>query len=109
MATEVFYVGKDNASRLLLKLDDVAQNITSFTKAEIRFNGITYSSTDFADAFDWATEGADGILILQAGLISSIIAAARDVATELIVYDPQNTNGIVWDTFDLDMKLLTEE
>lgn len=109
MTTEVFYVGMDNASRLLLKSDGAVQDLSEVTKVAIRFDGTTYSSADFASAFDFVTEATDGILTIQAGLISSITASSIDVQAELILYDPVNTNGIVWGTFTMDMKLLSEE
>jgi len=106
---ETFYIGKDNASKLLLSNDGVAQDISSLTKVEVRYDGTTYSSEDYADAFDWTTYGEDGYLILKMGLISAITESGMDIAAEIIAYDSDNINGIVWGTFEVEMKDLSEE
>ena len=97
---ETLYTSRDNAIDLLLKSDGVAEDISSITKAEVRFLGATYSSATDADAFDWTTDGTNGILTLQLGKISAL-PAGRDRNTEVIIYDATNVNGIVWATFDL--------
>jgi len=99
---ETVYVGYDNLIDLLLKSDGVAQDIRTTTKAAIVFNGYEYNSTNFADAFDWTTNGANGIIQLDLGSISGI-ETGRDKETELIIYDPNYTDGLVWGTFDLEI------
>jgi len=105
---EIFYLGKDNVSRLELKTAGSLQSIADLTKVEIKINGVVYSSADDADAFDWATEGADGILRLALGKISSLVAG-KDRKAELILYDASNTNGIVWGTVHVKILDLDDE
>jgi hypothetical protein len=98
---EKTYRGYDNINDLLLKADGVAQDISSITKAAFIYNGKEFNSTNFATAFDWSTDGSDGVIHLKIGKIGSSIDVGRDKEAELILYDANYPNGHVWGTFDL--------
>ena len=105
---ETFYLNKDNVSRLELRTGGALQDISTLTKVEIKISGVVYSSADHADAFDWTTEGSNGILHLALGKISNLVAS-RDKKAELILYDASNPNGIVWGTIDVKILDLADE
>ena len=97
MITENVYTGHDNTIDLLLKADGVAQDITDATRMTLEVGSTTVDSDGSADAFNWDT-GVTGKLILALG--GEDLTAGIYRAT-LTVYDPTNTNGIVWGTFKL--------
>lgn len=100
---EKTYRGYDNINDLLLKADGVAQDISTTTKAAFIYNGVEFNSDNYASAFDWATDGADGVIHLKIGAIGTDIEVGRDKKAKLIIYDPNYPNGHVWGTFDLEV------
>jgi len=108
MATEIIYKDRDNHVDLQLTLDGVAltsEQMSAITKVEILFMGYYYDSENFPDAFDWDTRASEGTVGLHLSEIPTI-TTGRDENTELIVYDSVNTDGIIWSTFDLQVKEL---
>ena len=97
MTTEYVYNGHDNTIDLLLKANDVAQDLSSVTRMTLEVGDETIDSDVSGDAFNWAP-GVTGKLILDLG--GEGLTAGTYRAT-LTVYDPDNTNGIVWGTFKL--------
>ena len=97
MTTENVYDGHDNTIDLLLKADDVAEDLSSVTRMTLEVGSTTVDSDVSGDAFDWDT-GVTGKVILDLG--GESLAAGTYRAT-LTVYDPTNTNGIVWGKFKL--------
>lgn len=103
---EIIWKGRDNSIDLLIKADgEIVTGLdVTVTKIELKYKDIYYSSTDSPTSFDWASRGADGVIILKLGLLS--LPAGKDKKAELIIYDAVNTNGIVWGQFVL---TVTEE
>jgi len=97
MTTEVTYLGHDNTIDLLLKADDIAQDLSSVTRMTLEVDSVTINSAISGSAFDWNT-GVTGKLILALGDESLI---AGEYRATLTVYDPTNTDGIVWGSFKL--------
>jgi hypothetical protein len=96
MITEIVYLGHNNTIDLLLKADGVAVDLSSVTRMVIELNnGTEIDSVDNPAAFDWTT-GITGKLSLSLG--DEVIAAGRYSAV-LVVYDPTNLDGIVWNKF----------
>ena len=98
---------KRQVIKLLLKENGTAVNLTdsgdnarSVTKVAILFKEQMINSTNFPSAFDWDTDGASGILEIDIAKITGL-ETGTDSAAELIVFDPVNTNGVVWGTFSL--------
>jgi len=91
--TLVFYKGYDNPQVLELKTGGVAQDLAAVSKVEVTFNGNTYDSDTYADAFDWTTDSME--LVLRLGLIPGI-EVTKDKKSEIVTYDPSNPNGFVW-------------
>lgn len=99
---EYVYLGRDNTIELQLLADKTpltALQMQAITKIELIYNGQTISSQTNPDAFDWSTREAEGVVIIALGDIS--ISAGTDLAADLIIYDAENTNGIVWSSFTL--------
>ena len=94
-ANEIIFPARDNTIRLLLKKDDVAEDLTNLTRAILKLDGVAIDFDVSPAAFDWTTEGADGILIFKPQTLS--LSAGQKKAS-LIVYDATNINGIVWGT-----------
>lgn len=97
MTTENVYDGHDNTIDLLLKADDVAQDLSAVIRMALEVGDDIVDSDVSGDAFDWNT-GTTGKVILSLGGESLSVGAYRATLT---VYDPDNTNGIVWGTFKL--------
>ncbi len=104
--TEIVYLSRDNTVDLLLKTDGVAQDLSSVTRMIVKQEDGTWAidSQTYGSAFDW-TPGVTGKLILDlaAALATENVSAGTNVV-RLVVYDPTNTDGIVWDTFVLIVK-----
>jgi len=101
MIVETQYAGRDNIIDLLLKADDVAQDLSSVTKIDLIAGGVTVSN-ETGDSFPikWLDTGATGKIQLQLG--DESIPAGRHMA-KIIVYDATYTDGLVWGTFTLVM------
>jgi len=96
---ETIYLGRNNKINLLLKTDDVVQDLTAVTKMELLYKENYYDSDNFASAFDFATYATSGIVILDINDIG--LESGRDKNAELIVYDASNASGIIWGQIDL--------
>jgi hypothetical protein len=97
LITETVYLGHDNTMDLLLKAGGSAQDLSSVTRMTLAVGDDTVNSDEDADAFDWDT-GTTGKVIISLG--DQDLAEGRHRA-ELVVYDPDNTNGVVWGRFFL--------
>ena len=108
MITEIVYIGKDNKNSLLLKAreadsaDATEQDISASTKMELKVGSLLISSSSNSSAFDWETDGAEGILHLQIGRVHGLKKGLY--RARLTVYDLTYTNGWVWDDFMLDVR-----
>jgi hypothetical protein len=106
--TEIVYLGADNSIDLILKADGVVQNIASLTKVELDFPdeyGVTTISGETSGTpFDWETNAASGKLVISLGAETGISAGMTYYDVRLVIYDADNTNGIVWDTINLDVR-----
>lgn len=104
--TETVYLNRDNTVDLLLKADGVAQDLSSVTRMILKEeNGVwSIDSQTYGSAFNW-NPGTTGkvILDLAAALADQSVTTGSNVV-RLVVYDPSNTDGIVWDTFVLIVK-----
>lgn len=106
LATEIVYKSRNNAFDKQLKRGGVVTDLTSVTKVGILFLGNYYHSDKWPTAFDYTTQKALGIITFKLANIATI-AVGKDENTELIIYDATNPNGIVWGTFDLEVREIT--
>lgn len=91
---ETIYLDKNNAIDLILLADGVAVDLSSVTRMILRDVGCEWEvdSATSAVAFDWSAGG--GVLSLRLG-DETIPPGAYNCW--LIVIDPTNTDGIVWE------------
>lgn len=92
---EFAYNGRDNTIDLLLTADGVAVDLAAVTRMIIEDCGGSFAidENDDASVFDRDT-GVTGKVIIALG--AQAIDAGR-YQVRLIVYDPINDDGIVWD------------
>lgn len=104
MNTEVVYLGRDNTIDLLLKADDVAQDLSAVTKITATFGSVLITSEDSAaGSIKWS--GADfdtGEIRIDVGAES--ITAKKKYSVPIIVYDAVNTNGVYWGDVPIQVK-----
>ena len=91
---ETIYLGKNNAIDLQLQADGAAVDLSSVTRMILRDVGCLWEvdSTTSAGAFDWSAGG--GALSLRLG---DETIPPGTYNCWLIVIDPTNTDGIVWE------------
>lgn len=96
MATlrETSYIGRDNAIDLQLLADGAAVDLSSVTRMILRDVACTWEvdSITSPGAFDWSA--GDGIISL---ILGDEAIASGAYSCWLIVYDPTNTDGVVWE------------
>lgn len=96
MDREFVYLGHENSIDLILKADGIAVNLTSVTRITLTL-GATLIDSDNGDTdpIRWAKVGyATGEIRLFLG---DQLITADNYQAPLVVYDPTNTDGIVWD------------
>lgn len=100
---EIVYLGRDNSIDLLLNADGVAVNLSSVTKMVLVVDGSTQiSSTNLGDdPIRWNQVGYDTGEV-RLFLKDELITSGRH-SSQLIVYDPTNTDGVVWGSFQVDV------
>ena len=109
MATtySIIYKGRDNTISIQLASTDENGVVThpdlvtsSVSTVELLIKGVFYSSDNYADAFDFTTEGAEGIITMKLGIIEEL-AVTKDSLAEIITYDPSHVEGLVWGTIPI--------
>ncbi len=97
---EIAYKGRDNTIELQLLEDGAAVDLaSSVTRMVLKLDGPVSASVDSDNAagvFDWSA--GNGKLTISLGGQS---LTAGEYSAGLVIYDPSNTNGLVWDVFDL--------
>lgn len=98
---EIIYLGRDNAIDVQLKTDGVVADLGPITQIDlIEKDGIwLVSSATSSEAFDWTV--GNGTVSMQLG------GEALPIGTHkcyLIIYDPTNPNGIVWEDLKVTVK-----
>ena len=101
MATNIIeniYLRRNNKIVLQLRKNGVVQDLANVTKVRLVCNRhLEFDSSVDSTAFDWTTVATQldikiGLKNIKEGVYPSVL---------LIVYDANNTSGIVWSTFDL--------
>jgi len=99
-ALYIVYNGYDNAIEYILKVDNVAQDISELTQVKLieEDEEFTIDSDVSADAFAWDSE-TTGLLQMKLGHED---VGAGVYNCWLVVYDLSNPNGIVWGSLVLE-------
>lgn len=97
MDTETVYLGHDNSIDLILKADDVAVDLTSVTQMTLSFKDTLISSDNGdTDPIRWKKVGyVTGETRLFLG--DQAITPGIYPEVPLVVYDPTNPGGVIWD------------
>ena len=104
MIVETVYTGRDNTIDLLLKDENGAVDLSSVTRIDIVLleTGDAISDSDPVNfPIKWSGTGVTGKVLLQLGdqgIVTGMYTA------RLVVFDPANPDGIVWDEFGLQVK-----
>ena len=94
----VAFVGRDNDFYLVLSKNGVAltaAEMASVTKWELKINEVYYDSDDYPLAFVADNDNSK----VRIKPYSFGLSAMPNETVELILYDDEYTNGIVWDQF----------
>ena len=95
------YKGQDNPVKLILRQGSTAFDLSNYTKIELVVSdSITYDTTNQSSYFEISTSRT-GLLILRLGQSNLDVGS---YTPEIIYYDADNSNGISFDTFDLEVK-----
>lgn len=105
MSTPILYVDLGTANRQLLqvrKRDGTAEDISDITRvvisgddlAEALDSGAEGVETGAGKQYDWATDGASGILVLHLGHAAVGLAAGTYKECALTLYDSGSPTGI---------------
>ncbi|NIT60462.1 MAG: hypothetical protein GWN00_30940 [Aliifodinibius sp.] len=89
------YKGRDNTFTIQLLENDEPYDISAIDKVGIIYKGTEYDSDVYPESFDYTTGASDGKITFKLGAISAL-TEGRDSKSELITYDPTNTNGVYW-------------
>ena len=98
------YIGHDNAIERVLTEDGAPVQLDSITRVVLTINGVDYDSDELGSDVMWWTdtkesdyfeETVDVLKIKlggQAGLVAGVYSGCR-----LVIYDADNTAGVVWE------------
>jgi len=98
---EIIWKGYDNTINLLLKEEGSIKVLSGVTQVAAVFDGTSYDSVTYSSYFDWES-GTTGELILKFG--QSGVTAGYYPSVEIILYDENNPNGLVWGTIPITIK-----
>lgn len=93
--SEIVFLAHNNTIDLLLRADGVAQDLSAVTKITATFGATTITSEDHAaGSIKWNNAGYDtGEIRCDFG--GQIIPPGQ-YYVYFVVYDPVNTDGVVW-------------
>jgi hypothetical protein len=104
MAAEKIYLNRDNTIDRQLTLAGTAltsAQMAAITRAALIVGDTTVDSTSLGgvgtgEEFDCATRASEGVIVMTLG---GQTIPAGSYRAQLIIYDPDNTTGVVWDEF----------
>ncbi|NIT58631.1 MAG: hypothetical protein GWN00_21110 [Aliifodinibius sp.] len=100
------YKGRDNTFTVQLLEDEEIKQLTGVSSVSIIYKGTEYSSDVYGGSFDFSSNPSLGYITFKLGNIPAL-PEGRDSRTELIVYDPSNTNGVYWGYMSLKVTTLS--
>lgn len=101
---ETIYQAHDNSIDLILKADGVAVGTSTVTMITASFGTVLCKSTDAASGIiRWNQAGYDtGEIRMFLGSATSVVPD-KYLDVPIVVYDPTNSNGVVWGTVEIDV------
>ena len=99
---EVIFLGRDNSIDLILYSNGSAVDLSAVTDMKLAFYGTTVilaSTNASTDAIRWAQSSFElGEIQIEAGGSSLLTPLyGKRYRCSLVVFDPSNSTGIVWD------------
>ena len=96
---ELIHLGRDNSIDFVLYADSTQQDLSAVTQIDLRISDEILTSTDSTGgAIRWSGAGyGTGEVRIFAGTATSVSLSTGRFTCALVVYDPTNTNGVVWD------------
>ena len=94
MDREIIYLQRDNAIDVLLKSEGSAEDLSGVSQIDVVISGVTMSSASSPALFSGVT-ATNGIITLKFGSATEVLSSGKFNA-EMIVYDSDNINGVVW-------------
>jgi len=94
---EIIWIGRDNSIDLRLYADSTEVDLASVTEIRLAIGSVVVTSTDSASGeIRWNQAGYDtGEIRILAGSNTALSTGRYNGA--LVVYDPTNPLGVVWD------------
>ena len=108
MISESVYRNRDNVVSLVLKarsasaMDATEQDISACTRMQLLIGDLVIDSQLSPNAFDWATNGANGQLDLDIGREKGLRVGTYKA--RLTIFDTTYAHGRVWGEFMLTVK-----
>jgi len=110
---ELIWLGKDNAIGLLLYTTTGAQDLSAVTEMRLALQGTTViivSTDSTAGKIKWGESsyqtGEIRIIAGDSSVLSTSMAGKKYKAS-LIVFDPSNSSGLVWDN-DIPIRIIAD-
>jgi hypothetical protein len=98
MITETVYRNRDNTFSLELNANNSAVDITGLTRALLEFQDVAIDSANEAGAFDWSSNGVNGELEVDIGMLPVVaLVPAGKYKSKITVFDATFPNGLIWD------------
>jgi len=95
---EIIHIGRDNSIDFLLYADSTLQDLSAVTEMRLRIGSVVIASTDSTGGYiRWSGSGYGTGEARIFGGSTSIGLTTGFFNAALVVYDPTNTNGVVWD------------
>jgi len=92
--SDIIYLNRDNQIVLELRTNNVLQDLSGLTRAQLIIGDTTLDSATVSGYFDWTDTGYGiGTLVIDAG---SATLTEGYYCSYLIIFDNTNPNGIVW-------------
>jgi len=95
---EIIHIGRDNSIDFVLYADSTTQDLSAVTEMRLRVGNVIVTSTDSAAGdirWSGAGYGTGEVRIFAGSTALGLSTGFFECA--LVVYDPTNTNGVVWD------------
>ena len=96
---EIIYLGRNNSIDFVLYADSTQQDLSAVTQIDMRISDEVLTSTDSTGGYiRWSGSGyATGEVRIFGGNATSVSLSTGRFSAALVVYDPTNTDGVVWD------------
>ncbi len=96
---ELIHLGRDNSIDFRLEADSTWQDLSAVTQISLRISDEVLTSTDSTGgAIRWAGTGyVTGEVRIFAGNATAVTLSTGRFTAALVVYDPTNTDGVLWD------------